>query len=96
MSDGQEETDSQPRSSALAGEATKKSRRRMLMMIWIAVGIWTILLSVGTAFYAPAPGARADAAPTFDWRRGAVVFLFVGSFLAGWILLATRRNRRVG
>lgn len=67
-----------------------RKRRRMLVIIWSALAIWTILLSVGTSLYAPAPGAGK--APSIDWRRGLLVFTFVGGFLALWMWLAMRKR----
>ena len=65
-------------------------RRRLLIVVWIALAAWTLLLSVATSLYAPAPGA-ADS-PSIDWRRGAWVFCFVGGFLSLWIWLASRHR----
>lgn len=62
----------------------------MLIIVWTALAVWTILLSVGTSLYAPAPGAGK--APSVDWRRGALVFVFVGGFLGLWMWLATRKR----
>lgn len=73
-----------------APDQPPKKRRRMLMVLWSALAVWTILLSVGTSLYAPAPGAGK--APSVDWRRGLLVFAFVGGFLGLWMWLATRQR----
>ena len=67
-----------------------KKRRQILVIVWSALAVWMILLSVGTSLYAPAPGAGK--APSVDWRRGLLVFGFVGGFLALWIWLAMRKR----
>lgn len=65
-------------------------RRRTLRLIWCALAIWTLVLSVGTSLYAPAPGSAKS--PTIDWRRGLMVFIFVGGFLSLWMWLAMRQR----
>lgn len=73
-----------------AEDRSLKKRRRMLLVVWSALAVWTVLLSVGTSLYAPAPGASK--APSVDWRRGLLVFAFVGGFLALWVWLASRKR----
>lgn len=68
----------------------QKQRRRLLIIVWSALAVWMILLSVGTSLYAPAPGAGK--APSVDWRRGLLVFAFVGGFLGLWVWLAIRKR----
>ncbi len=65
-------------------------RQRMLKLLWVALAIWIVLLAVGASLYAPAPGDREHA--TVDWRRGAMVLVFVGGFLGTWMWLASRRK----
>lgn len=66
------------------------ARRPLLVAVWIALAAWTLLLSIGTSLHAPAPGAAHAA--SVDWRRGALVFAFVGGFLSLWIWLASRKR----
>lgn len=67
-----------------------KKRRRMLIAVWVALAVWTLLLSIGTSLYAPAPGGPKQ--PSVDWRRGLMVFIFVGGFQSLWMWLATRKR----
>ncbi|MGN6135656.1 MAG: hypothetical protein ACTHOU_14305 [Aureliella sp.] len=97
LDDGQREEgqfDGERPVAAPAGEPldgrSVRGRRRLLTAVWVVLAVWTVLLSIGTSLYAPAPGAGPS--PTVDWRRGGLVFLFVGGFLALWIWLASRKR----
>lgn len=72
----------------------RSMQRRPIRWVWAALIVWTLVLAVGTSQFAPAPGSR-DKSGELDYRRGAVVFLFVGGFVGIWILLvATKRPQR--
>ncbi len=63
-------------------------RQRMLKLLWVALAIWIVLLAVGASLYAPAPEIESMP-PSIDWRRGAMVLVFVGGFLGTWMWLAS-------
>ncbi len=81
-----------PQPSPALSSADDLKRKRSLRVLWIILALWMIILAVGTSMYAPAPGASADKQPTVDWRRGVMVFTFVGGFLSIWMWLATRHR----
>jgi len=73
----------------------KLPHRRWLVAVWSALGVWTLLVSVGTSLYAPSPGGAPEQR-VIDWRRGLMVFVFVGGFLSLWVWLAVRKRASGG
>ncbi len=67
-----------------------------LRWIWAVIGVWAVLLAIGTSQFAPDPSSNSIVSST-DWRRGAVVLGAVGTFLGLWIFgLAKRTSRGFG